>query len=193
LASDKLNSFQPSFISRANQPKSGLTYPVPLMMLNWHGTTTTELPEDFVQFAKDVFQKGYKNYLQNKNVNQHLPKLLECPSHFNADAIYAIMYADSAKLASHQDGSLGWVLSVSIGNSCVFSFSQEKDKDVQTIQLDSGDVVLFNGQQVFHAVDKIIPGTAPKFWKTAINNHGFGRFNLQFRDSEVMGGGKRQR
>ena len=52
------------------------------------------------------------------------------------------------------------------------------------VRLDSGDIILFNGQKLFHSVDKIITGTCPAFWENkTIDNQGYARFNLQFRDS----------
>ncbi len=50
------------------------------------------------------------------------------------------------------------------------------------MRLDSGDLVLFNGNKVWHEVERVLGGTAPKFWDAGVvNTHGYARFNLQFR------------
>lgn len=52
------------------------------------------------------------------------------------------------------------------------------------VRLDSGDMILFNGQKLFHSVDQILPDTCPMFWMDGtVDTMGYARFNLQFRDS----------
>ena len=93
------------------------------------------------------------------------------------------MYHENAKLGQHQDGALGWVLLVSLGDSCVFKYSETIKSPPIELKIDSGDIILFNGQKLFHGVERIIPGTAPKWWSNSGETYGMARFNIQFRDS----------
>ena len=45
-----------------------------------------------------------------------------CPSDYNPEALTALLYPGNGSLHSHQDGVMGWVLSLTIGNSILFSF-----------------------------------------------------------------------
>jgi len=51
-----------------------------------------------------------------------------------------------------------------------------------TVKLESGDVIIFNGEKVWHGVTNVRHDECPKFWNEEVKNWGFGRFNLQFRD-----------
>nr|WP_316651069.1 alpha-ketoglutarate-dependent dioxygenase AlkB [uncultured Gellertiella sp.] len=90
-------------------------------------------------------------------------------------------YDDAAKMGLHQDRDeqdlCAPVLSVSLGNSCLFRFGGLDRKDAtRSIRLDSGDIVVLGGPSrlIFHGVDRIYPGTSP-----LLNNGG--RINLTLR------------
>jgi len=162
------------------------TQPVPMLMHNWNGKGKNKevQPTDLLDFGKMMFKKAHKYAIDSNMLKEESNPDYQCPSSYDPDALYAILYSENGKLQSHVDGALGWVLSVSIGNSVLFTISDSQNsKDKITIQLDSGDVILFNGGKIWHAVDKVITNTAPKFWESnVIDTHGYARFNLQFRD-----------
>lgn len=76
-------------------------------------------------------------------------------------------YADDAKMGLHQDRDetdlSAPVLSVSLGNSCLFRIGGVSRKDRTTsLKLQSGDVFILGGagRLSFHGVDRIYPGTS---------------------------------
>jgi len=137
---------------------------------------------------------------------------------WDPDSLNAILYPARGKMNNHIDGPLGWVLSVSIGNTAIFDYQvlqQEREKEAEkeerdegtkgeaksegamkSLELESGDVVLFQGAKMFHGVKDIRPGTAPAFWAVDGEEgtsspslseqerlvYSFSRLNLQYRD-----------
>lgn len=90
-------------------------------------------------------------------------------------------YSDDAKMGLHQDRDEtdleAPVLSVSLGNSCLFRVGGLNRKDkMGSFRLSSGDVVILGGKGrlAFHGVDRIYPGTS-----TLLKNGG--RINLTLR------------
>ena len=90
-------------------------------------------------------------------------------------------YSDDAKMGLHQDRDesdlAAPVLSVSLGNACLFRVGGLGRKDPTTsFRLSSGDVVILGGEGrlAFHGVDRIYPGTS-----TLLRNGG--RINLTLR------------
>lgn len=90
-------------------------------------------------------------------------------------------YSDDAKMGLHQDRDendlAAPVLSVSLGNSCLFRVGGRNRKDpTGSFRLASGDVVVLGGEGrlAFHGVDRIYPGTS-----TLLKNGG--RINLTLR------------
>lgn len=90
-------------------------------------------------------------------------------------------YSDDAKMGLHQDRDekdlSAPVLSVSLGNSCLFRVGGRNRKDqTGSFRLASGDVVVLGGEGrlAFHGVDRIYPDTS-----TLLKNGG--RINLTLR------------
>lgn len=90
-------------------------------------------------------------------------------------------YSDDAKMGLHQDKDendlSAPVLSISLGNSCLFRVGGLNRKDpTGSFRLASGDVVVLGGEGrlAFHGVDRIYPGTS-----TLLKNGG--RINLTLR------------
>jgi len=90
-------------------------------------------------------------------------------------------YSDDAKMGLHQDRDendlAAPVLSVSLGNSCLFRVGGLSRKDpTGSFRLASGDVVVLGGEGrlAFHGVDRIYPDTS-----TLLKNGG--RINLKLR------------
>ncbi len=86
------------------------------------------------------------------------------------------------------------MLAISIGDTAEFFVEPERNSSTREyITLKSGgktvnytkemvDAVIFNGGQLYHGVSKILPNTAPAFWKAHGIQNNMARFNLQFRD-----------
>jgi DNA oxidative demethylase len=76
-------------------------------------------------------------------------------------------YGPAAKMGLHQDRDeadfAAPVVSVSIGDSCLFRVGGRKRADAtRSFRLDSGDVVVLGGEArlAFHGVDRLYPGTS---------------------------------
>ncbi len=77
-------------------------------------------------------------------------------------------YDDAARMGMHQDKderSSAPVVSVSIGDTCLFRFgnTQTRSRPYTDLRLASGDLFVFGGPSrfAFHGVPRIFPGTAP--------------------------------
>ena len=108
---------------------------------------------------------------------------------YDPDAALVNFYDDAAKMGLHQDKeerSDAPVVSLSIGDSCVFRFgnTQTRGKPYTDIELRSGDLFVFGGPARFayHGVPKVLPGTADP----ACGMEG-GRLNLTLRVTGLEG------
>jgi len=73
-------------------------------------------------------------------------------------------YPHGGSFIPHVDGAKAWALAISIGESAIF-FTCETEKGERTrMRIDSGDAIIFKGGMLYHGVEEILPGTAPKFW-----------------------------
>jgi alkylated DNA repair protein (DNA oxidative demethylase) len=97
------------------------------------------------------------------------------------EACLVNFYEDTARMSLHQDRDEqdldAPVLSISLGNSCLFRVGGLARKDpTGSFKLASGDVVVIGGEGrlAFHGVDRIYPGTS-----TLLKNGG--RINLTLR------------
>nr|CAD6429426.1 alpha-ketoglutarate-dependent dioxygenase AlkB [Rhizobium sp. Q54] len=97
------------------------------------------------------------------------------------EACLVNFYSDEAKMGMHQDKDEvdleAPVLSLSLGNACLFRIGGPDRRDSTTsFRLSSGDVVILGGaaRLCFHGIDRIYPGTS-----TLLKNGG--RINLTLR------------
>ncbi len=97
------------------------------------------------------------------------------------EACLVNFYSDTARMGLHQDKDEADhetpVLSLSLGNSCLFRLGGQDRKDrTLSLKLASGDVVILGGdsRMAFHGVDRIYPATS-----TLLKNGG--RINLTLR------------
>ncbi|MET9699517.1 alpha-ketoglutarate-dependent dioxygenase AlkB [Streptomyces sp. NPDC006529] len=77
-------------------------------------------------------------------------------------------YDAGARMGMHRDAeerSPAPVVSLSLGDSCVFRFGNtvSRGRPYQDVELRSGDLFVFGGpaRRAFHSVPKVLPGTAP--------------------------------
>jgi alkylated DNA repair protein (DNA oxidative demethylase) len=88
---------------------------------------------------------------------------------YTPDTALVNFYDDDARMGMHQDKderSLAPVISLSIGDTCVFRFGNTRNRNLpyDDVTLSSGDLFVFGGASrlAFHGVTKMYPGTRPK-------------------------------
>jgi DNA oxidative demethylase len=107
------------------------------------------------------------------------------PATYRPDIALINYYDDQARMGMHMDKderSLAPVVSLSLGDSCVFRFgnTQSRNRPWTDVELASGDLFVFGGPSrlAFHGVTKTRPGTgAPDIGLDA------GRLNITLRES----------
>lgn len=104
---------------------------------------------------------------------------------YTPDTALANYYDSTATMGMHQDKderALAPVVSISIGDSCVFRFgnSENRNRPFEDLELRSGDLFVFGGASrlAFHGVQRIYPGTAPDGCGLAT-----GRINITLRET----------
>jgi alkylated DNA repair protein (DNA oxidative demethylase) len=92
----------------------------------------------------------------------------EQAARYTPDTALVNLYDDQARMGMHQDrdeASREPVVSLSIGDSCLFRFgnTETRSKPYEDLVLASGDLFVFGGPSrlAFHGVQKTFPGTAP--------------------------------
>ncbi|MGR8008965.1 alpha-ketoglutarate-dependent dioxygenase AlkB family protein [Streptomyces hypolithicus] len=107
------------------------------------------------------------------------------------DTALVNFYAGDAKMGMHQDKdekSSAPVVSLSIGDSCVFRFgnSQSRGRPYTDVELGSGDLFVFGGPSRFayHGVPKVLPGTGDPATGMA-----GGRLNITLRETGLRESG----
>jgi cytochrome P450/alkylated DNA repair dioxygenase AlkB len=94
---------------------------------------------------------------------------------FCPNSMYAQMYGFNTIMKSHVDEHVDYGISISLGNSCSFTFGDHE------IMLNSGDVFIADFSKVMHGVTNIIPDTAPG-WFTEVKTFDKARCSIQIRD-----------
>ena len=104
---------------------------------------------------------------------------------YSPDTALINFYDGSAKMGLHQDKdekSGAPVVSLSIGDSCVFRFgnSENRGHPYTDVELSSGDLFVFGGPARFayHGVPRVMPGTGDP--ATGLNS---GRLNITLRET----------
>ena len=145
---------------------SGGTMSVQTVCLGWHwlpyrysrtaddvdGSPVTPMPGWLAELGRDALADAYGD---------------AAPAGYDPDAALVNFYDDAAKMGLHQDKeerSDAPVVSLSIGDSCVFRFgnTETRGKPYTDVELRSGDLFVFGGPARFayHGVPKVLPGTA---------------------------------
>jgi alkylated DNA repair protein (DNA oxidative demethylase) len=104
---------------------------------------------------------------------------------YRPDVALVNFYNATAKMGLHQDRderSPAPVVSVSLGDTCVFRFgnTRNRNRPWTDVRLESGDLFVFGGpaRLAFHGVPRILPGTGDP----ALGMDG-GRLNITLRES----------
>jgi alkylated DNA repair protein (DNA oxidative demethylase) len=107
---------------------------------------------------------------------------------YSPDTALINFYDGSAKMGLHQDKdeeSGAPVVSLSIGDGCVFRFgnSENRGRPYTDVELSSGDLFVFGGPARFayHGVPKVMPGTGDP--ATGLNS---GRLNITLRETGLV-------
>jgi DNA oxidative demethylase len=111
------------------------------------------------------------------------------PGGYRPDTALVNYYDDQARMGLHQDKDergLAPVVSLSLGDTCVFRFGNTRDRNRPwtDVPLESGDLFVFGGPSrlAYHGVPKTLPGTAPP----ALGLRG--RLNITLRESGMVSG-----
>jgi DNA alkylation damage repair protein AlkB len=145
---------------------NGQTYRYESTRADFDGLPAPPLPESFRNLANSVAR------VAGMTVAADLCIL----NYYDAEGRMGL-HQDKDESASSLEAGLP-VVSVSLGDTARFLFGGLRRKDpVEAIPLHSGDAFVFGGPSRlrYHAVSRIIPGTAPGELEMT------GRFNLTFR------------
>lgn len=103
---------------------------------------------------------------------------------YRPDIALVNFYAAGARMGQHQDKderSLAPVVSLSLGDTCVFRFGniENRGRPWTDVELESGDLFVFGGESrlAYHGVPRTRPGTAPPGLGLT------GRLNVTLRES----------
>lgn len=145
---------------------SGKTMSVRMVFLGWRWVpyTYTRAPDEsgnpvaeFPAWLADLGRQAVADAYQDESAGEN----------YKPDAALINFYDDKARMGMHQDKdekSVAPVVSLSIGNTCVFRFGNtaNRNKPYTDIELTSGDLFVFGGPSRFayHGVPKVCPGTA---------------------------------
>jgi len=101
------------------------------------------------------------------------------PQHYNINYVDVSMYRPGRKLPWHRDG--GWIVGLTMGGTVQFGFGLTEATRT-SVELHSGDAILFNGAIHSHAVLDIL-NDVPSWWQEeGGGRYGYGRMLAQFRD-----------
>ncbi|WP_347109064.1 alpha-ketoglutarate-dependent dioxygenase AlkB [Paenarthrobacter sp. S56] len=127
-----------------------------------NGRPVLDFPEWMVRLGRKALVSAYAPSVVDD------PALARLSEDYTPDAALANFYGDGAAMGMHQDKDErinAPVVSLSIGDSCVFRFgnSKTRTKPYTDVQLRSGDLFVFGGSSRFayHGIPKVHPGTAP--------------------------------
>lgn len=104
---------------------------------------------------------------------------------YQPDIALVNFYDDAARMGMHQDKdeqSRAPVVSLSIGDTCVFRFgnTESRGRPWTDVELESGDLFVFGGpaRMAYHGVPKVYPGSC-----LVENDLPSGRLNITLRES----------
>jgi hypothetical protein len=136
-------------------------------------------------------QEGYDNDLSAYRSKTNSAE--KCFTFFPTE-LSTLLYTENTDLPMHRDSSTGWVLGISIGCSADFFWQRNSKEKRNTVRLESGDMILYNGTTLLHGISKVYPEeSASKEWRQIQDlakkesNHPIipVRFVVQFRDLNV--------
>ncbi|MGB0119537.1 MAG: alpha-ketoglutarate-dependent dioxygenase AlkB [Solirubrobacterales bacterium] len=145
---------------------SGATMSLQMVCLGWHW-----IPYRYVK-VNEAGQEAaafpdWMRTLARDAVKEALGDTPEYSS-YEPDAALINFYGPNAKLGQHQDkdeSSGAPVVSLSLGDSCIFRFgnTENRNRPYTDLELRSGDLFVFGGpaRLAYHGVTKVMPGSGP--------------------------------
>nr|WP_306422795.1 alpha-ketoglutarate-dependent dioxygenase AlkB [Paenarthrobacter aurescens] len=128
-----------------------------------NGRPVLDFPDWMVRLGQKAVSTAYGSGVE---VDESLAAL---GMDYAPDAALVNFYDDGAAMGMHQDKderSSAPVVSLSIGEACVFRFgnTRTRTKPYTDVELRSGDLFVFGGPSRFahHGIPKVLRGTAPK-------------------------------
>ena len=142
-----------------------------------------ELPDWLVQLGRDALREAYR--LPDGSYGREDYR----PENYTPDTALINYYAQGAHMGMHQDKdekSSAPVVSLSIGDTCVFRFgnTETRNRPYTDLELESGDLFVFGGPSRFayHGVPRTLAGTADPDTGLAT-----GRINITLRMTGLSG------
>jgi len=120
----------------------------------------------------------------------HLLRHLNGEAQINVHHVNGMAYPIASTLNNHTDCPKSlFTMSVAIGHTCNFVLGKktprphgkERNGPPITIQMESGDAMFFDAGCIPHAIDRIVPNTAPSHWMSD-----FARVSLLFREPDWL-------
>ncbi|HEY2578107.1 MAG TPA: alpha-ketoglutarate-dependent dioxygenase AlkB [Streptosporangiaceae bacterium] len=167
---------------RATQLPGGGVMSVRTVCLGWHW-----VPYRYSRVAEDVDGapvKPFPGWLADLG-RRAVTEASGDGGGYHPDVALINYYDSAAKMGMHADRdekSLAPVVSLSLGDGCVFRFgnTQDRGRPWTDVPLESGDLFVFGGPSrlAYHGVPKTMPGTGPGGIGLAT-----GRLNITLRES----------
>ncbi|MGW7369349.1 alpha-ketoglutarate-dependent dioxygenase AlkB family protein [Streptomyces sp. NPDC054841] len=155
-----------------------------------NGAVVAEFPDWLVELGREALVEAYRDVAAHGDVEAgeaYTPDTYT-PDTYTPDTALINFYDGDARMGMHQDKderSDAPVVSLSIGDTCVFRFgnTENRGQPYTDVELVSGDLFVFGGASRFayHGVPKVRPGTAdPALGLT-------GRLNITLRETGLQG------
>lgn len=165
---------------RATQLPSGGTMSVRTVCLGWHW-----IPYRYSKTADDGTPvKPFPEWLGALGRRAVFDAYDDPSFDYRPDIALVNFYDANARMGQHQDkdeSSLAPVVSLSLGDSCVFRFgnTENRSRPWTDVELESGDLFVFGGPSrfAFHGVPKTLSGSGPEIGLES------GRLNITLRES----------
>ncbi|MBS2966739.1 alpha-ketoglutarate-dependent dioxygenase AlkB [Actinocrinis puniceicyclus] len=148
-----------------------------------NGECVAPLPDALVELGRQALAAAYESAVGD---------YLDGRGEYTPDVALVNYYDGAARMGMHQDKDercAAPVVSLSIGDSCVFRFgnAETRGRPYTDVELESGDLFVFGGPSRFtyHGVPKVYPGTGDP--GTGLTR---GRLNLTLRATGLPVPGK---
>ena len=147
------------------------------------GGRVAELPDWLVDLGRQALREAYQRSDGGYDREDYRPE------NYTPDTALINYYAEGAHMGMHQDKdekSSAPVVSLSIGDTCLFRFgnTENRNRPYTDLELESGDLFVFGGPSRFayHGVPKTLAGTADP--ETGLST---GRINITLRMTGLSG------
>lgn len=147
------------------------------------GGRVAELPDWLVHLGRQALREAYQRPDGGYDREDYRPE------NYTPDTALINYYAEGAHMGMHQDKdekSSAPVVSLSIGDTCLFRFgnTENRNRPYTDLELESGDLFVFGGPSRFayHGVPKTLAGTADP--ETGLST---GRINITLRMTGLSG------